>query len=158
MEYRASSLRLLAMAALASNRDEGGVLGPLGEHQLAEDSRETNSNHTSEPGMYGAPFFSPSLRVTFFFSLSSTPVIIIFFDFFGFSFLFFSFFSFSSLSFLFSPTLSSYCRYAIPSIICSSRVEILIRLFPPLSSDNWMTYISCVVIRHCASETKVLPP
>ncbi|KAK5814315.1 hypothetical protein F5H01DRAFT_414430 [Linnemannia elongata] len=49
MEYRASSLRLLAMAALASNRDEGGVLGPLGEHQLAEDSRETNSNHTSEP-------------------------------------------------------------------------------------------------------------
>ncbi|KAF9140424.1 hypothetical protein BGX30_006525 [Mortierella sp. GBA39] len=36
------------MAALASNRDEGGALGHLGEHQLAEDSREISSNHTTE--------------------------------------------------------------------------------------------------------------
>ncbi|KAF9152505.1 hypothetical protein BG015_005144 [Linnemannia schmuckeri] len=35
------------MAALASNRDEG-TLGPLGEHQSTEDSRELNSNHTPE--------------------------------------------------------------------------------------------------------------
>lgn len=134
MEYRASSLRLLAMAALASNRDEGGALGPLGEHQLSEDSRETNSDHTGEHGISGLSFFLLSFSFKSYFLLSS-PVIIFFRFLFWLCFLFFSFFSLSL-------SLSGYCRCTpYLSIVSTPRVTILIRLFPASSSDNRMTYI-----------------
>ncbi|KAG0289682.1 hypothetical protein BGZ96_006807 [Linnemannia gamsii] len=56
------------MAALASNRDDG-ALGPLGDHELVEDSHETSSSHTAEiasapivPALVPATVSAPSPR------------------------------------------------------------------------------------------------
>lgn len=97
MEYRASSLRLLAMAALASNRDDG-TLGPLGDHQLAEDSHETSNHHAAEIGMLttflllSSSLSFPHFETPFFYCPASPFVnFISIFGSFLFSFLFLSF-------------------------------------------------------------------